>query len=96
MINETLLTRNETHGNYEDVANATNALLIAMQYTKNWDELFPTQKEALHMIAVKIARILSGFAEEPDHWHDIAGYATLVENFVKRAGPGNTPLRPEQ
>lgn len=95
MIDDTLDKRNDTHGDFEDVANATNAIVMAMQYSKNWDELFPVQQQALHMIAVKIARILSGCAEEPDHWHDIAGYAALVERFVKQAGPGNTPLRPE-
>jgi len=32
---------------------------------------------ALHMIYVKIARILSGQASHRDHWDDIAGYAKL-------------------
>ena len=87
MIDDTLDKRNDTHGDFEDVANATNAIVMAMQYSTNWDELFPVQQQALHMIAVKIARILSGCAEEPDHWHDIAGYATLVERFVTQADP---------
>jgi hypothetical protein len=29
------------------------------------------------MIAVKISRILTGDAGEPDHWDDIQGYAHL-------------------
>ena len=31
------------------------------------------------MIAVKISRILTGDPSHADNWHDIAGYATLVE-----------------
>lgn len=41
------------------------------------------QCEALDMIQHKIGRILSGNPNEPDHWHDIAGYATLVENILR-------------
>jgi hypothetical protein len=37
------------------------------------------QREALDMILHKIARIVNGNPNETDHWHDIAGYATLVE-----------------
>lgn len=96
MINDTLNDREQTHGSYVQVANLTQALLMSMSYSKNWEELFPIQKEALHMIAVKIARILEGNADEVDHWHDVAGYATLVEQFLRQAGPGNTPLHPEQ
>jgi hypothetical protein len=33
--------------------------------------------EALEMICTKIARILSGNPNDPDHWKDIAGYAEL-------------------
>lgn len=87
MINDTLGNREGTHGNFEDVANTTTAIVRAMQNSRNWDELFPVQQQALLMIAIKAARILSGCAEEPDHWHDIAGYATLVERFVTQADP---------
>jgi len=31
------------------------------------------------MILHKIARILNGDPEYSDNWHDIAGYATLIE-----------------
>lgn len=96
MINETLNERELTHGNYVQVANLTQSLVMSMSYSKNWDELYPCQKEALHMIAVKIARILEGNADEIDHWRDGCGYFALVEQFLRQAGPGNTPLRPEQ
>ena len=31
------------------------------------------------MIVHKIGRILAGNPNHSDHWHDIAGYATLVD-----------------
>lgn len=31
------------------------------------------------MILHKIARIMNGDPDHIDHWHDIAGYATLIE-----------------
>lgn len=96
MINDTLNDREQTHGSYVQVANLTQALLMSMSYSKNWEELFPIQKEALHMIAVKIARILEGNADEVDHWHDVSGYSALVERFLTQARPGSTQSRPEQ
>jgi hypothetical protein len=36
--------------------------------------------EALDMIAVKISRILTGDPNYSDNWHDIQGFAKLVEN----------------
>lgn len=35
------------------------------------------------MIQHKIARILNGGKSHVDNWHDIAGYATLVENELR-------------
>jgi hypothetical protein len=30
------------------------------------------------MILMKLARVIAGNPNEPDHWRDIAGYAELV------------------
>jgi len=48
-----------------------------MKSGTNWISLSDEQAEALEMIAVKIARILSGDPEYPDHWDDVIGYAKL-------------------
>ena len=37
------------------------------------------EQEALDMIFHKIARILNGDPNYADSWHDIAGYATLID-----------------
>lgn len=84
MIQETLKEREGRYGDYKQVANLTRGLMANMEYSKNWNELYPYQQEALHMIASKIARILEGDFEYADSWHDISGYATLVESCLKR------------
>ena len=43
----------------------------------------PVHREALDMIASKIARILSGDATHVDHWVDIGGYAELGARFAR-------------
>lgn len=84
MIQDTLADREATYGDYRQVANLTRGLLANMEYSKNWNELYPYQQEALHMIASKIARILEGDPAYVDNWHDISGYATLVESQLTR------------
>jgi hypothetical protein len=46
--------------------------------------LEPWQQEALEAISMKMARILSGNSFDPDHWHDVAGYASLVVREIER------------
>jgi hypothetical protein len=87
MIQDTLDKREETHGDYIQVAHVTQSLLAIMEFSKNWDKMDAFQRESLHMIAVKVARILEGDACELDHWHDVAGYATLTEAALKRVRP---------
>lgn len=47
-----------------------------------WDRLSAVQKQALTVIADKIARILSGDPNYGDNWHDIQGYAKLAEDRI--------------
>lgn len=50
---------------------------------EKWISLQPDQREALEMIAHKIARILGGDPDYIDNWDDIAGYSTLVANRLR-------------
>jgi hypothetical protein len=50
----------------------------------SWLSLTASQKEALDMIQHKVARILNGNANHQDHWVDIAGYAELEHQILKR------------
>lgn len=45
-----------------------------------WVRLDDVQRQALEVIADKIARILSGEPNYANNWHDIQGYAKLVED----------------
>jgi hypothetical protein len=86
MIKDTLAEREELYGDYRHVAYFTRLILSCMEKSNNWDNLHPYQQEALHMIVAKIARILEGNPCYIDSWHDIAGYATLVEKALKEEG----------
>lgn len=80
MIQDTLNERAKTYGDFRDIARISGALQRAMRAGRNWDNLPEDAREALQAIASKIARILNGDPEHIDNWHDISGYATLVEN----------------
>jgi hypothetical protein len=51
-----------------------------MRSNENWEALDAVKKQALTVIADKIARILTGDPEYKDNWHDIQGYAKLAED----------------
>ena len=76
-IHETLNERQKTHGDYCDHAGATQRIKDVIRSGPSYDQLDPHERETLDMIAHKIGRIVSGNPHFHDHWHDIAGYATL-------------------
>lgn len=78
-IEKTLQERGSTYGEFPNVAYTSQTLRSCMTEFDGWDRLNDTQREALTVIAQKIARILNGNPDYVDNWHDIAGYATLVE-----------------
>lgn len=80
--NPILKEREVTHGDF--MAKAQFIDKVQNIINKNtWNELDADQKEAIHMILVKLSRILYGDANHVDHWDDIAGYATLVSERLK-------------
>lgn len=85
MIQDVLSEREKTHGDYLEVSQIAQMLYNDMMASRNGPRLPAFQKEALHMICSKVARLLSGDNLEADHWVDIAGYATLVVNNLERA-----------
>lgn len=75
--------RESTHGRYIEQATTGEALRGIMQDARNWHVMSPVQRDALMMISVKISRILNGKHKHPDTWKDIAGYATLVQDYLE-------------
>jgi len=92
-INKTLNEREENYGSFKGQAYKAQSLKEIMHDSEEWFVLTTSQKEALDMIQHKIARILNGNGNDyADNWHDIAGYATLVERElidVKERGDKN-------
>jgi hypothetical protein len=70
--------RKGTHGDFTDVAAMAQALKKLCRHGQSFDKLTPVQVEGLDMILHKVARILSGNPNEPDHWLDVEGYARIV------------------
>jgi hypothetical protein len=77
-VTSTLDDREKTHGSFLTQAVTARDLKEVLFCAGYQMRLAPYQQEALDMIMTKVSRILHGDSDEPDHWHDIAGYATLV------------------
>lgn len=85
-ITQTLEEREKRYGSFAGHAAITQDIKRAMSESRNWLELDDDQKEALEMIAHKIGRIVNGDPDYADSWHDIAGYARLVEERLVEEG----------
>lgn len=98
-VEGTLDQRGARYGDFSDHARIAQDLQDVMRnftkpaqtldgqdYTKTpWSHLTPVAKQALTVIADKIARILNGDPNYADNWHDIQGYAKLVEDRLPKA-----------
>lgn len=83
-IQTTLQTRAQSHGDFRYVSQMSQNIKRVLKSTSSWTDLEPWQQEALEAISMKMARILSGNSFDPDHWHDVAGYASLVVREIER------------
>lgn len=83
-IDETLQERGTRYGSFEDHAVIAQELQDVMRTQNGWNALAADQKQALTVIADKIARMLNGDPKYRDNWHDIVGYAKLVDDRMAR------------
>lgn len=83
-IDATLAERQSQYGSFEDVAFVTENIMatLAKARSNGLQGLPHTHRMALYMIASKMARIVNGDFNSFDGWHDIAGYATLIQNLI--------------
>jgi len=79
-VEKTVEQRGSRYGSMEDNAILTQALMdcINMQQHK----LTAVHLECIHMIFHKISRMTIGDPMYADNAHDIAGYATLLEQYI--------------
>lgn len=92
-VNDTLDQRGSRYGDFTDHARIAQGLQNVMREGRKsngrlgWQDLNDIQKQALTVIADKIARIISGDPNYDDNWHDIQGYAKLVEDRLSVPTP---------
>jgi Domain of unknown function (DUF6378) len=79
-VSELTKTRQSTHGDFSETARVSQAIKQALETGPNWHCVTRTEREALAMIAAKLARIVCGDPHFIDHWNDIAGYAELASS----------------
>ena len=79
-VDATLTERGNRYGKFKDHAELSQKLKEAMYCADGWECLSADMREALEMIQHKVARILNGDPTYADSWHDIAGYAKLVDD----------------
>lgn len=84
-VDATLAERQAQYGSFEDVAFVTENIMsiLAKVRVNGLDDLPNTHRMALYMIASKMARIVNGDFNHLDSWHDIGGYAKLIEKLIK-------------
>jgi hypothetical protein len=75
-----LAERPATHGRFEDNSRITCDIMQVLQQSPNWKLASPTIKVGTIMIVHKLARAFSGDLNHPDHWLDVAGYASLISD----------------
>ena len=90
-VDKTLDGRGNEHGKFESHAAISQRLKGVMHKTIGFMDLPYDMQEALDMIQHKIARVLNGNPEHIDSWHDIQGYARLVERrLIKEKEDANS------
>lgn len=85
-IDATLAERGGRYGSFVDHARIAQALQDTLRGEPGWTALAPDQRQALTVICDKMARMLNGDPDYRDNWHDIVGYAKLVDDRMKREG----------
>jgi hypothetical protein len=84
-VEKTLEERGSRYGTFQNHAKIAQAIQDIMREQNNWEYLEADERQALTVISDKIARILNAPAGTvySDSWHDIAGYALLVDRRLK-------------
>lgn len=81
-VETTLSERGARYGDFTDHARVTVALIDVLRTDRksNYNMAPPAQRLAADVILNKLARAFTGDVWYDDNWHDIQGYAKLVED----------------
>lgn len=83
-LTKILEERGKTYGPFIDNARAAQALKTTVRKYTTSGMLDPDMEEAIDMACSKISRIICGDPAHIDNWDDIAGFATLVANRLRK------------
>ena len=84
-VSNVLQERGNRYGPFKDHAEITQGIKRVMHESGGWSALTDSQREALEMIAHKIARMLNGDPTYLDNAVDIVGYAQLMLDDMQDA-----------
>ncbi|OCR88100.1 hypothetical protein CFT13S00388_02740 [Campylobacter fetus subsp. testudinum] len=84
-VEDILKDREETHGDFSDVARYSFDLSDIFRFSPNYaaGNLSKVQMVGIEMILHKLSRIMCGNPNEIDHYKDIQGYAELIIKDIK-------------
>jgi hypothetical protein len=84
-VTETLVIRGSKYGeSFAELASIAQNIKCALKENTKWEKLSADKKEALEMIATKLARIVYGDPEYDDNYRDICGYSQLVLDEITK------------
>lgn len=81
-VKYTLEERGTRYGRFACNADTAQELKAVLRTSANWYRMPAYKREALEMIAHKMARIVNGDPDYADSWHDIQGYARLGQDVT--------------
>jgi hypothetical protein len=84
-VEETLDRRGRHYGEFINIATTAQDLKTVLKYGVNYSLLEPDMAEALDMIASKMSRLVNGDCYHRDSWHDIMGYARLIDMRLEKS-----------
>lgn len=83
-VQETLNARGSRYGDFTDNAKISQQLQRILKNSPSFPFMSEVQIEGMTAVMQKIARILNGDPNYADNWHDIQGYARLVEERLPK------------
>lgn len=82
LVQSIIKTRGATYGDFNDNALVSQGIKDAMKRHPLYERLKPVTREMLDMIAIKMARIVTGDPAYRDNYDDIQGYAKITGDRV--------------
>ncbi len=79
-IDQTLAERGKTYGPFLDKAKTVQALIDVVIHEPGWERLAADQKQCIMVCFDKFARAIHGDPNHRDNFHDVVGYAKLVDD----------------